>query len=597
MAKTIEELQLELAPQSSHLVLSTLALRTKVWWVCDRGHEWDTTISIRKGGSGCPYCSNSRVKRGYNSIHDTDPELASQLVDQSLVITRGASKKVEWRCDEGHQWFASAYARAKAGCPTCGIETQRISRKANAWSKNPFVMPEGIESVGEMPKVSAYSTTVKFPVRCKTCGHEWEGRADQLTNGHGCTRCGDAKASEQKTVTAFNRNPFILPKGYLWDGEPEEVSANSAKTVNLICPEGHKWPTLARVVTEGSRCRECSFSLRGRSYAESRQKVNPLILDEGYELVDPEITVSAGVMTKVMIRCPEGHETSVSPWHYTVGARCVVCTGVGSSRGERELAEYVKSIATHEVLTNYRGLIHNPDTGFAFELDIYIPELNLAIEYNGVYTHSTSMKSNTYHKVKRELCEAEGVRLLQVWECDWNDSRTRAVWEDKIKYLIRPDLRLPTVSKHKCDIALVDATAAREFIDRTHLQGANFDNTQYLALVFEGEIVSVAGFRPARKSTDATWELARYASTRTVVGGMSKLVNAWGKSGDVFVSYADLDVSDQGLYLKNGWKPEEVQVASFYATGFTRKHKRYTDTSYMNLVYNSGRVRFLKTVK
>lgn len=29
----------------------------KVWWICNKGHEWEATINNRKNGRGCPICS------------------------------------------------------------------------------------------------------------------------------------------------------------------------------------------------------------------------------------------------------------------------------------------------------------------------------------------------------------------------------------------------------------------------------------------------------------------------------------------------------------------------------------------------------------
>ena len=32
----------------------------RVWWICDRGHEWEAFIHGRSSGSGCPYCARER---------------------------------------------------------------------------------------------------------------------------------------------------------------------------------------------------------------------------------------------------------------------------------------------------------------------------------------------------------------------------------------------------------------------------------------------------------------------------------------------------------------------------------------------------------
>ncbi len=100
----------------------------KVWWVCEKGHEWQTMVLHRtKVGSGCPYCSGKKVMAGFNDLAAAAPEIAAQwhptlngdLTPQ--MVTAGSHKKVWWRCDAGHEWQAAVFNRtgAKSGCPIC----------------------------------------------------------------------------------------------------------------------------------------------------------------------------------------------------------------------------------------------------------------------------------------------------------------------------------------------------------------------------------------------------------------------------------------------------------------------------------------------
>ena len=100
----------------------------KVWWLCDKGHAYFTTIAYRtKYSSGCPYCSNKKVLAGYNDFATTNPELAAQwhptkngeLTPQSVF--RGGRRKVWWQCEKGHEWEAALFARScsGSGCPVC----------------------------------------------------------------------------------------------------------------------------------------------------------------------------------------------------------------------------------------------------------------------------------------------------------------------------------------------------------------------------------------------------------------------------------------------------------------------------------------------
>ena len=50
----------------------------KIWWKCCKNHSWQTTISTRAKGSGCPYCSGRYAIKGENDLQTLRPEIASE---------------------------------------------------------------------------------------------------------------------------------------------------------------------------------------------------------------------------------------------------------------------------------------------------------------------------------------------------------------------------------------------------------------------------------------------------------------------------------------------------------------------------------------
>ena len=84
-----------------------------------------------------------------------------------------------------------------------------------------------------------------------------------------------------------------------------------------------------------------------------------------------------------------------------------------NSQSELSIIDTITSVYSDEVLRNVKRKIYI----YPYELDIVIPKLKLAIEYNGCYFHSTySGKSKDYHLMKSLLCREKGIRLIHIYE-------------------------------------------------------------------------------------------------------------------------------------------------------------------------------------
>ena len=99
----------------------TAGSQRKLPWKCGKGHRWAAVVGSRLAGSDCPVCANRVALPGINDLSTTHPELASQADGwDPTTLTSGSSKKVGWRCSEGHKWTAVVHNRSKGvGCPSC----------------------------------------------------------------------------------------------------------------------------------------------------------------------------------------------------------------------------------------------------------------------------------------------------------------------------------------------------------------------------------------------------------------------------------------------------------------------------------------------
>ncbi|ADG60127.1 homing endonuclease [Acinetobacter phage Acj9] len=211
--------------------------------------------------------------------------------------------------------------------------------------------------------------------------------------------------------------------------------------------------------------------------------------------------------------------------------RALIASGqLSKSFTEKEIADYVKSLG-FGVVENTRKII-SPK-----ELDIYVPEANLAIEYNGLYWHSsgaidTDKTQSKYHLAKTSQCEAMGINLLHIFENEWIDPIKREIWKSIISHKLGKSTR---VYARKCRVAQISSGQAYEFCNDNHLQGGIY-GSMYLGLFHGDALVQVAILGKSRFNTKIRLELLRLCSLKftCVVGGASKLTK-----GLHFISYGN----------------------------------------------------------
>ena len=136
---------------------------------------------------------------------------------------------------------------------------------------------------------------------------------------------------------------------------------------------------------------------------------------------------------KIIIKCNKcNYIFKQAPYAHLSGRGCPNCAiAIQRSKGEKELCQYIKSLYSGEILENTRKFIGGK------ELDIYLPELKLAFEYNGEYWHQFhEEKEPGYHKNKRKACKENGIKLIEVWENDWKKNN------QQIKDLISKHLQI-----------------------------------------------------------------------------------------------------------------------------------------------------------
>ena len=221
---------------------------------------------------------------------------------------------------------------------------------------------------------------------------------------------------------------YFIKEGYT----PLFKKYKDIKTLMKVkCPEGHTWQVRFKNFRAGARCKECYFETVGDRTRTPIEDVRSAFKTEGYK---PLFKDFKSIDQLLKVRCPKGHIWHVRFNSFLKGARCNKCAS-SNHKAEKNCLKMVGQILPrYKVIENDRTLIRNPKTGRFLELDIYIPTLRKAIEFNGAYWHDNK-RARYIDKQKVIQCKEKGIDLLVIDWQDWTDSRQESI-EDLERFLL-----------------------------------------------------------------------------------------------------------------------------------------------------------------
>jgi len=249
-------------------------------------------------------------------------------------------------------------------------------------------------------------------------------------------------------------------------------------------------------------------------------------------------------------------EIRESYWPYI---RCTKCYPYNKSIAENEILEFCQSLSS-KVQSNTRQII------CPLELDVYIPDYNLAIEYNGLFWHSydsINIENKDYHLIKTKLCKNLNIQLLHIFENEWEDLQKRKIWKSIIRNKLGQSSK---IFARKCKIKEVSPKNSKIFLNNNHLQG-QCNSSINIGLYYEDELVSIMVFGKSRFNKKIDWELLRFCNklNYSVVGAASRLFKNFLKehAGSV-ISYADMRYSDGELYRNLGFEFKHKSSPNYF---------------------------------
>lgn len=331
--------------------------KEKIWWKCELGHEWISSMNNRLKNVGCPYCSGRLPIVGETDLETTNPELLLEWDYEKNdispnMVKSGSQNRVWWKCKSGHSWLASPNQRKKNGCPYCSGKKVLVGYNDLATVRPDIVKEWDCSKNGNnSPDKLTVRSGKRIWWKCKN-GHSWEAVIASRTGEKkvGCPYCSGLLPIARET-DLMTTNPELINE---WDYEKNKditlqmVKAGSKKKVWWKCNKGHVWEAAISSRAKGENgCPYCSgrYAIKGENDLESIG--GKLIEEWDYtknKTIRPEnVKISSG--KKVWWKCKLGHQWCASIASRSKGSSCPYCSGRKVLTGFNDLAYKYPNIA------------------------------------------------------------------------------------------------------------------------------------------------------------------------------------------------------------------------------------------------------------
>lgn len=581
------------------LVSMTQGSGRKVWWLGSCGHEWQSEIKSRVKGTGCPFCSGQKILVGFNDLATLQPSIARQWHSlrndvSATDVTTSSSKIYWWICDGGHEWEARVGARTSGqGCPYCSGSKVSPGKNdlrtlypeiASLWhpTRN---LPLGPQDVSPRSLNEVWWQDI-------TCGHEWKAKVD-IKISKKCIIC-----KESKKITCakdLEKMSPVLAKE--WHPSLNENIIADKGSISLrtqiwwLGKCGHSWKSsLINRLKNQTGCPFCSNRLVLSGFNDLSTSA-PIIAGQWHpylngDLTPNEFTVSSGI--KVWWMCTKGHE-----WEAFIYSRrnsgCPKCSSAKFiSKPEQELADFLASRGL-TIIQSDRKILKGS------EIDIYILENNLGIEFNGLFWHTdTNGKDENYHYRKWKDALNANIRLIQIWEDEWRDNK-ELVMSMLLQKLNIMEGVLPDCSD--LEVEIISEEEARKFSFENHLQEF-VQASYYFALVDSKK--GIKAFLAMDSEVKGNFTLRRYVTHRNFTEGFTRILKQFEITFEptIIIAFSDNCTLDSDYYSQNGFTfDSELPPDYRYLVRGARVDKTNYDLGTQDSapkIWDAGKIRWIK---
>lgn len=402
---------------------------------------------------------------------------------------------------------------------------QLISPKTQAYKKIVECTTFLPETAQLRERIWYISNNTKEPPTCKECSNhvKWDYTKQQFR-----TFCSAKCEGQNKEVQQKREQTTLKNHGVLY---PATNSTINRKMKNTMLKR---------------------YGVEHRNQKHMDKKSIDLLNDK--EFMQKSITEMSTFEIGELLNVSQSVVSKYLRWHDIISPRR------SGSRHEREIIDFITAlIPEEEIILQTRQLIPPQ------EIDIYIPTLKLAFEFNGTFWHSENMgRGKYYHIEKTKQCNEKNIRLIHIFENLW--IKNKQLIKSRIQNLIQ--LNPTSIYARKCKIVEnIPPYVANVFFQENHIQGFA-PASYYVGLEYNGQLVSLMSFGKARYSKKFQYELIRFCSLQqhNVVGGASKLFKHFVKKHQPqsVITYSDKTWNTGNVYEKMGFTYSHTTRPNYY---------------------------------
>lgn len=507
---------------------------------CKAGHAFKRQVSNIKRNWRCPEC----LKIEKNKIEEK--KFSDKIHTFGFTYISGYNGKksiVRFSCNHcGNESSSQAESLLKRKkCVNCKYEYTGREEKGHVKTIQEIAKENGI-------KIAEYSDG-KNSISSFTCrnNHTFSMSNKTFRKSPYCRACKRHKENIDRTEKYREK---LLRHGLTI--HKHTIIKNNTTKFRARCANGHKFTTNIMNLHPKYACPICSNKKMSENKRLSIDEVVKKLDGIGIDYISGDYKNNRSI---IVAKCQkEGHLIEKKFGEIVlVNKGCVECRGnLRHSSKEMDLYNFVKGLCP-DAKHGDRMVLEGK------EIDIYVPSLKIGIEFDGIYWHSDAAgKGKDYHISKTRLAEKKSVKLIHIFENEWDNSA------DIVKNMIKVKLgKGRRIFARKTVLRRVEKSDEKIFFNSNHIHGFAGSSFCY-GLYYEDKLIMAMSFSRSRFSNKADFELTRMASLDdiVVVGGMSKLLKHFDrKVGRSLISYCNIRFSGMSHYN-----------TGYAKTGFTMVH-------------------------